>query len=288
RIKVLLVDDEREFRASAAQTLSRRGFDVRDAGSGAEALALLAEEKPDLVILDLKMAEMDGIATLSEIRKTHGALPVIILTGYGDFDSALSGIKLEIVDFLQKPVDIELLANRIRSLVAEPTIEVLKERTVADLMTPPDNYTTVYIDQKVREALVLLGESLSARVEGGLASIGRRSILVRDRHERLVGLLRFVDILKMIAPDWLASTPYRSFYTGMFLAQCKVFGEAPLSDYVNSDEMIIIGEDTPLMEAAVIMAEKRLINLPVMRGGKLIGVLRDKDLFEEIRRIAQA
>ncbi|MBU1495221.1 MAG: response regulator, partial [Actinobacteria bacterium] len=90
-IKLLLVDDEDEFREATAQVLERRGFQVAQADSGEKALQEISASLPQIVILDLRMEGMDGIATLQEIRKTHPKLPVIILTGHGAFEDAIAG-----------------------------------------------------------------------------------------------------------------------------------------------------------------------------------------------------
>ena len=285
-IHILLVDDEPEFRESTARTLSRRGFSVDGVGSGQAALDYLKTATPDLVILDLKMAGMDGITALQRIRENHARLPVIILTGHGDYDSALSGIKLEVVDFMQKPVDIDFLATKVRKILSHHEDQrAMRERSVTDLMIPAESYKILYADQTIKEALVLLRESLHSPVAGKVTEVGHRSVLVKERDESLVAVVRVLDILHMASPFWLIDSPYGSYYTGMFLAQCKTFGEARLGSFIDVDELTVIAEDTPLMEAVVIMARERLINLPVMRDGKIVGMLRDKDLFHEILNI---
>src|SRR6056297_1478203 len=87
KIKVLMVDDEAQFRATTNKILTRRGFDTIMAESGEQALEKLAEN-PAVIILDIKMPRMDGHETLTKIRKTHPDLPVIMLTGHGDLKSA--------------------------------------------------------------------------------------------------------------------------------------------------------------------------------------------------------
>ncbi len=286
KIKILLIDDEKDFRESTVRTLSRRGFEVDDVGSGQEGLDYLTTATPDLIILDLKMAEMDGITTLKNIRNEHGDLPVIILTGHGDFDSALTGIKLEIVDFLQKPVDIDHLAYKIRHLLNAKYAKPLLERSIPDLMVDIDSYRKIYIDQTITEALSELRDSLDSPVSGKITETGHRSILVLDRSEHIVGLLRMVDVLGMAVPQWMVGDPYRSFYTGIFLAQCKVLGDRVVGDYIHKEDLIAIDEQTSLIEATVLMAENSLINLPVIRNGQIVGILRDKDIFLEILHIA--
>ena len=86
----------------------------------------------------------------------------------------------------------------------------------------------------------------------------------------------------MIEPEALMDSPYSSYFTGMFLAQCKVLGNRSVEDFIDEEQLITISEKTPLMEALVLMVHNRLINLPVLRDGKVVGVLRDRDLFLEI------
>ena len=86
-VRVLLVDDEAEFRETASRVLTRRGFEVLEAGDGFKALELHRTQAPDVVLLDLKMPGLSGIETLQKMRETTPALPVMILTGHGDFDT---------------------------------------------------------------------------------------------------------------------------------------------------------------------------------------------------------
>lgn len=284
-IKVLLVDDEEDFRTGTARVLARRGLLVETAASGKEAIKFLENEKIDLVILDLKMAEMDGLSTLQIIREQHGDMPVIILTGHGSFDSAIATINLEIGDFIQKPVDVDYLAARIKKILSNKQPTTLRERTAGELMLPAKSYKTVRIDQPLREVLEVFKVGFVKQVDGRQDEAGHRSILVLDEDGKLVGLLRFVDIIKMIEPEFLRDSPYSSYFTGMFIAQCKIFGDKILGDFLDATEMISIAESTTLMEASVLMSRHRLINLPVMKDGKLVGILRDKDVFLEIYHI---
>ncbi|MCG3137546.1 MAG: Transcriptional regulatory protein ZraR [Phycisphaerae bacterium] len=113
-IHVLLVDDQDSFRRSTAKRLELRGFSVTEAGDGVEADELLKRIVPDVVVCDLKMPNMDGITLL---QKRVGDLPAtswLILTGQGSVDTAVLGLKLGAVDYLQKPIEIEDLEHQIR------------------------------------------------------------------------------------------------------------------------------------------------------------------------------
>lgn len=281
-IRLLLVDDEAEFRSATSRVLRRRGFDVIEAEGGEAALALVGESPPDVVVLDLKMDGMDGITTLEHLRKQQPELPVIILTGHGSYEDAVAGICLEIVDFLQKPVDVERLASQIRRLLSRSKPQPLREPTVAELMVPVSSYARVYDDEPIGVAVQSMQESFSHRVSGRVAEQGHRTILVFDRQDRFRGIVRIEDVVRLAVPPFLRDSPYASFFTGMFLAQCKTLQHHRVADVLRNGPHV--SENTPLMEAAHLMTSSALINLPVMREERLVGILRDKDLLLEIAR----
>ena len=115
RIRVLVVDDEEDFASAVAERLVKRGFLAAAAFSGKQALALLGKSPSDVVVLDLKMPEMDGLAALPEIRKLHPHVQVIVLTGHGSVASGIQGMRGGAADFLQKPVTIEVLCIAIEA-----------------------------------------------------------------------------------------------------------------------------------------------------------------------------
>jgi len=123
--KVLLVDDEREF----VQTLSERLL-MRDMGSavaydGESALNMIAEDEPEVMILDLKMPGIDGIEVLRRIKATHPEIEVIILTGHGTETDRETCMKLGAFSYLQKPVDIEVLTETLKK--ANEKVQQAKE-----------------------------------------------------------------------------------------------------------------------------------------------------------------
>jgi len=111
--KILLVDDEAVFTANMSKLLSHRGYRVKTAGSGEDAIRILEAEDVDVIVLDLKMPGMDGIATLREIQKLGLFSQTLILTGHGSIDTALEAVKLGAYDYLTKPCEIDELVSKI-------------------------------------------------------------------------------------------------------------------------------------------------------------------------------
>ena len=113
-IKVLLVDDELEFVQAMSERLQMRNFRASLAYTGEEALSIIMEDEPEVVILDLKMPGIDGVEVLRRVKKNHPDVEVIILTGHGtEKDEALTR-GLGAFAFLEKPVEIDTIVKAIR------------------------------------------------------------------------------------------------------------------------------------------------------------------------------
>lgn len=281
RIRLLLVDDEEDFRLASSKALARKGFAVTEAESGEKALEILSHRPPDVMVLDLCMPGMGGIPTLEKSRKIIPDLPVIILTGHGRFEDALAGIRMEIVDFIQKPVDMSELGNRIRRLLGKSRRHIPAEKSIAELMVPASAYLRFYIDQTVQEIVAAISALLFKPVsEKEVIKRGRRAVLVFDRQERFAGLIRLENILSLMVPARLKDAPYSSYATGMFLAQAKMIGKETAAELIGEHFSVEI--DTPLMEALNLMVIERLTNVGITKNGELVGILRDEDIFKEI------
>ena len=119
-VKVLIVDDEVPFVQTLMKRLTRRGLQLEAAYNGPEALEKLSKDKDiDVVILDVKMPEMDGIEVLREIKKLHPLTQVIMLTGHSTVESAIEGMQLGAYDYLLKPCDIERVLATVAAAAAK-------------------------------------------------------------------------------------------------------------------------------------------------------------------------
>lgn len=121
-ISVLLVDDEREFLEVLTKRLRKRKLKLTTANSGEEALRIIREVPLDVVVLDMKMPQMDGLQTLKEMKKLNPSVEVIMLTGHANVDSAVEGLELGAFDYLMKPVDIDELLYKLQDAVKKRSI----------------------------------------------------------------------------------------------------------------------------------------------------------------------
>src|SRR5678815_1039875 len=113
-MKVFVVDDEREMVDLVQLGLKKRGFSVVTFGTGTDALAALTEHDVDVVVTDLNMKGMTGLELCQRIVADRPDLPVLVLTAFGSFETAVGAIRAGAYDFVTKPVEIEALAIAIR------------------------------------------------------------------------------------------------------------------------------------------------------------------------------
>jgi two-component system nitrogen regulation response regulator NtrX len=113
--RILVVDDEAEIRRSVRMILEYEGYEVLEASSGPEGVALAERETPDLVFLDIKMPGMDGLDALQRIKAGNEAMPVVIISGHGTVSTAVEATKAGAFDFIEKPLTTERVLVTIRN-----------------------------------------------------------------------------------------------------------------------------------------------------------------------------
>lgn len=113
KFSVLLVDDEEDFLRTILKRLAKRGIQAEGANRGEQALAMLAENPRDVVVLDVKMPGMDGIEVLKRIKANWPTTEVIMLTGHASIDAAVEGMGCGAFDYLMKPADLEDLLYKL-------------------------------------------------------------------------------------------------------------------------------------------------------------------------------
>lgn len=118
KFRLLLVDDEEQFRQTLGKRLKEYGYDVDGVGTGMDALEVLGKQPVDVVVLDIRMPGLSGLETLAEVRKRNLGVEVILLTGHSDVPSAIEGMRLGAFDYLMKPHDFQSLLAKIAEACA--------------------------------------------------------------------------------------------------------------------------------------------------------------------------
>ncbi|MFC1461976.1 response regulator [Verrucomicrobiota bacterium] len=111
--KILVIEDDRDARDILARVVAKEGFKVIAAEDGREGLAAFEKEHPQIVVTDLRMPHIDGIQVMRAMRQVSPSPEVIVVTGYGETDTAISALREGALDYLQKPIDLDQLATAI-------------------------------------------------------------------------------------------------------------------------------------------------------------------------------
>ena len=118
--KILVIDDEQGIRNLLDTLLRRKGYDVVLAESGRQGLELFRRERPDVIVLDLKMPEMDGLTVLRQIQNLDPGKPVIILTGAGTAEAERQVRALGVTEYVEKEFSLHLLGDSLKRILNNP------------------------------------------------------------------------------------------------------------------------------------------------------------------------
>jgi len=143
-IRVLVVDDERTLTDLLQMALRYEGWDVRTAASGHQALTTAREFRPDVVVLDIMLPDIDGLQVMSRMREGGAETPVLFLTAKDSLDDRVAGLTAGGDDYVTKPFSLEELVARLRSLLRRTRVLVTDSTdpriTVGDLVLDEDSY----------------------------------------------------------------------------------------------------------------------------------------------------
>ncbi|ACL03933.1 Protein with response regulator receiver domain [Desulfatibacillum aliphaticivorans] len=295
-IKVLLVDDEDQFRATTKRILDKRGFETLAAATGEQALTMI-KEKPDVVILDIKMPGISGHEVLKEIKKISPETPVIMLTGHGALPSAEKAKDQGAFDYLSKPCSMDLLASRITDAYRQSGHDAGNgdsEKLVRDVMIPISAYSTLAENATLKDAVATLKQSYLGRDNtSSLTESGHNSLLVLSSSGKMLGVLAIEDIFNAVVPAYL-SAPKPStadsiqyspmFWRGILCAQLAQNANTRLKD-IMSPAPLTIDADANLMEAVYSMLQNETGRLAVTDQGEVLGIIRKQDILFEMGRI---
>lgn len=135
---ILLVDDEQAFLEATSKRLGKRGLRVLTSTSGKEALKIVDEHRNlDVVVLDVKMPDLDGLETLKALKQDYPLIEVIMLTGHATVENAVEGMKLGAFDYLMKPCDLDELMGKVNEAADKKRnhLEKIREAAVKNALS---------------------------------------------------------------------------------------------------------------------------------------------------------
>ncbi|HWB42718.1 MAG TPA: sigma 54-interacting transcriptional regulator, partial [Gemmatimonadales bacterium] len=180
--RVLIVDDEQGIRQALKQVLEYEDLDVRVAASGGEAISLYTEFRPHLVFLDVKMAGLDGLETLTRLRDLDARPQIVMISGHGTIATAVEATQRGAFDFLEKPLDTDRLLLTVRNALAHAELagENARLREAAE-----DRYQMVGSSEalaRVRELVAKVGPTAARVLITGENGTGKE-LVARALHE---------------------------------------------------------------------------------------------------------
>ena len=140
---ILIIDDERSIRKTLSDILSYEGYTIEDAGDGDEGLKKFGQKNYDVVLCDIKMPKMDGIEFLEKAKGVNPDVPVIMISGHGNIDTAVEAVKKGAFDYISKPLDLNRLLITVRN--ATDRTQLTAE--------------TKHLKRKVNKTIEMVGES---------------------------------------------------------------------------------------------------------------------------------
>jgi len=289
KARILVVDDEAEIRRSVKMILEYEGYEVLEASSGPDAIAIVEREAPDLVFLDIKMPGMDGLDALQRIRTSNDALPVVIISGHGTVSTAVEATKAGAFDFIEKPLTTERVLVTIRNALdrtrladenrsLKRAVEV-RHQMVGESPALRHVWDAIKRASPTNATVLLLGES-GAGKELVARSIHRNSLRSRER---------FVQVNCAAIPEELIESELFGHEKGSFTgATEKQIGKFEQADRgtIFLDE---VGDMSPKTQAKVlrVLQEGEVERLGSARTIKVdvrVIAATNKDLEAEIEK----
>jgi len=188
--RILVVDDEPEIRKSLRMILEYEGYDVVEASSGGEGLALAEREAPDLVFLDVKMPGMDGLDVLQRLQASRESMPVVVISGHATKEEVANSIKRGAIDFIEKPLGSDRILVTVKNALEHERLRdenrSLKRAAEARHQMVGESPALRHVWDAIKRAaptnatVLLLGESGVGK-ELVARSIHRNSLRSRDR-----------------------------------------------------------------------------------------------------------
>ncbi|MEE9373580.1 MAG: sigma-54 dependent transcriptional regulator [Saprospiraceae bacterium] len=184
--KILVVDDDKSIRRTLKDILEFEKYEVTEACDGLDCLVKLRQNQYDVIILDVKMPKMDGMEVMEKIQAARPELPVVMISGHGNIDTAVEAVKKGAFDFIQKPPDLNRLLITIRNAMDKSTLisekkvlqkRVYKKSIAQEIVGKSDGIT------KIKDTIDVVGPTEARILISGENGTGKE-LVARWVHEK--------------------------------------------------------------------------------------------------------
>jgi DNA-binding NtrC family response regulator len=275
--KILVIDDERAIRNTLKDVLEYEKYQVDLAEDGPKGLEMFSANTYDIVLCDIKMAKMDGIEVLGKLMETSGDIPVIMISGHGNIDTAVDAIKKGAYDFLEKPLDLNRLLITIRNAMDKSTLitqtQVLKNK-VSKMYEIVGESEPV---QKVRQMIDRVAPTEARVLITGANGTGKELVAhqIHEKSNRAKG--PFIEVNCAAIPSELIESELFGHEKGSFTSAIKQ--RIGKFEQANGGTLFLdeIGDMSLSAQAKVLRA---------LQENKISRVGSDKDIHVNVRVIA--
>jgi two-component system nitrogen regulation response regulator NtrX len=274
---ILIIDDEKSIRKTLSEILSFEGYKVDEAADGAEGFRLFREKSYDVVLCDIKMPKMDGMEFLEKAKETSPDLPVVMVSGHGNIDTAVEAVKKGAFDYISKPPDLNRLLITIRNAMEKTTLvkeaKILRRKAIA----AREMIGSSQVLQKIRDTIDKVALTDARVLITGESGVGKELVArwIHEKSQRNQGQL--VEVNCAAIPSELIESELFGHEKGSFTSAIKQrIGKFELAHggTLFLDE---IGDMSLSAQAKVLRA---------LQEGKIMRVGGEKDIPVDVRVVA--
>src|SRR5215204_2547425 len=274
---ILIIDDEKAIRKTLTEILSFEGYDIVEAADGEEGLRQFKEKAYDVVLCDIKMPKLDGMEFLQKATENNADVPIIMISGHGNIETAVEAVKKGAYDFIQKPPDLNRLLITIRnamernSLVTETKVLRRKANKVQEMVGASGGIT------KIKETIEKVAPTEARILITGENGVGKELVArwVHEKSSRAAGPL--IEVNCAAIPSELIESELFGHEKGSFTSAIKQ--RIGKFEQANSGTLFLdeIGDMSLSAQAKVLRA---------LQEGKITRVGADKDINVDVRVVA--
>ena len=274
---ILVIDDEKSIRNTLKEILEYEQHEVDLAEDGPSGLEMISQDKYDVILCDIKMPNMDGMEVLAKIEETNPEVPVLMISGHGNIDTAVDAIKTGAYDFIEKPLDLNRLLVTIRNALERKDLVVETKRLRKKINRQYEIVGKSESIQKVRDMIDRVSGTDARVLITGANGTGKE-LVARELHEKSNRALGpFVEVNCAAIPSELIESELFGHEKGAFtsaIKQRKGKFEQAQGGTIFLDE---IGDMSLAAQAKVLRA---------LQEHKISRVGSDKDIDIDVRIIA--
>lgn len=275
--EILIIDDERAIRKTLTEILSFEGYKVEEASDGEEGLKKFKEKNYDLVLCDIKMPKLDGIEFLQRAGETNPDVPIVMISGHGNIETAVEAVKKGAYDFISKPPDLNRLLITIRNAMDKSTLvsetKVLK-RKVSRVQEMIGESAGI---KKIKETIEKVAPTDARILVTGENGVGKELVArwIHEKSNRASGPI--IEVNCAAIPTELIESELFGHEKGSFTSAIKQ--RIGKFESANGGTLFLdeIGDMSASAQAKVLRA---------LQEGKITRVGADKDISVDVRVIA--